>query len=157
MGPRDPIDIWRKRLVEDFRVVDAGRAQGIEGEIEAIVAEADRLRAALARTGPRERSAARLCGADQPRARSRHAAPKARRERKVGWKRCATASPKRCGTTAILYFGEGTGERGGSFAHTKELWPEFGPQRMVDTPISELGFTAAAVGASATGAARSPT
>ena len=26
----------------------------------------------------------------------------------------------------ILYFGEGTGERGGSFAHTKDLWQEFG-------------------------------
>ena len=53
---------------------------------------------------------------------------------------------------AILYFGEGTGERGGSFAHTKDLWQEFGAERMVDTPISEQGFTSAAVGASATGA-----
>lgn len=50
-----------------------------------------------------------------------------------------------------LYFGEGIGERGGSFAHTKELWKEFGAQRVVDTPISELGFTGAAIGASATG------
>ena len=52
---------------------------------------------------------------------------------------------------AILYFGEGTGERGGSFAHTKNLFQEFGAHRMIDTPISEQGFTAAAVGASATG------
>jgi 2-oxoisovalerate dehydrogenase E1 component len=51
----------------------------------------------------------------------------------------------------ILYFGEGTGERGGTFAHTKGLFTEFGPQRMVDTPISELGFTGASLGASATG------
>jgi 2-oxoisovalerate dehydrogenase E1 component len=51
----------------------------------------------------------------------------------------------------ILYFGEGTGERGGTFAHTKGLFTEFGGQRMVDTPISELGFTGAALGASATG------
>jgi 2-oxoisovalerate dehydrogenase E1 component len=51
----------------------------------------------------------------------------------------------------IVYFGEGTGERGGSFAHTKGLWGEFGAHRMVDTPISEQGFTAAALGASATG------
>ncbi len=51
----------------------------------------------------------------------------------------------------ILYFGEGTGERGGTFAHTKNLWHEFGGHRMVDTPISEQGFTAAALGASATG------
>ena len=51
----------------------------------------------------------------------------------------------------ILYLGEGIGERGGSFAHTKGLWKEFGGQRVIDTPICELGFTGAAVGASATG------
>ncbi len=51
----------------------------------------------------------------------------------------------------ILYLGEGTGERGGSFAHTKGLWHEFGAHRLIDTPIAELGFTGAAVGASATG------
>ncbi len=51
----------------------------------------------------------------------------------------------------ILYFGEGIGERAGSFAHTKGLWQEFGGHRVVDTPICELGFTGAAVGASATG------
>lgn len=52
----------------------------------------------------------------------------------------------------IMYFGEGTGERGGTFAHTKNLYAEFGASRMVDTPISELGFTGASLGASATGA-----
>jgi 2-oxoisovalerate dehydrogenase E1 component len=51
----------------------------------------------------------------------------------------------------IIYMGEGTGERGGSFAHTKGLWHEFGPQRMIDTPICELGFTGAAAGAAASG------
>lgn len=51
----------------------------------------------------------------------------------------------------ILYFGEGIGERGGSFAHTKGLWQEFGATRVVDTPISEVAFTGAAAGASATG------
>ncbi len=52
----------------------------------------------------------------------------------------------------IVYLGEGTGERGGSFGHTKNLWHEFGQKRMIDTPISELGFTGAAAGASASGA-----
>jgi 2-oxoisovalerate dehydrogenase E1 component len=51
----------------------------------------------------------------------------------------------------ILYFGEGTGQRGGTFGHTKGLWQEFGGQRMIDTPICELGFTGAAIGASASG------
>lgn len=51
----------------------------------------------------------------------------------------------------LIYMGEGTGERGGSFAHTKGLWHEFGGTRMIDTPICELGFTGAAIGASSTG------
>lgn len=51
----------------------------------------------------------------------------------------------------LIYLGEGTGERGGSFAHTKGLWQEFGAHRMIDTPICELGFTGAAAGAAATG------
>ncbi len=51
----------------------------------------------------------------------------------------------------LIYFGEGTGERGGTFAHTKGLYQEFGADRMVDTPICEMGFTGAAIGAAATG------
>ena len=51
----------------------------------------------------------------------------------------------------LIYYGEGTGERGGTFAHTKGLYQEFGADRVIDTPISELGFTGAALGASATG------
>lgn len=51
----------------------------------------------------------------------------------------------------VIYVGEGIGERGGSFAHTKGLWAEFGAQRVLDTPICELGFTGACLGAAATG------
>ena len=51
----------------------------------------------------------------------------------------------------IILLGEGTGERGGSFGHTKGLYQEFGPERLLDTPISELGFTGAGVGAAAVG------
>lgn len=51
----------------------------------------------------------------------------------------------------LLYLGEGIGERGGSFGHTKNLWKEFGNDRVIDTPICESGFTGAAAAASATG------
>lgn len=51
----------------------------------------------------------------------------------------------------IIYLGEGTGLRGGTFAHTKNLFTEFGASRLIDMPISEQGFTGAALGASATG------
>jgi len=51
----------------------------------------------------------------------------------------------------IIYLGEGIGERGGTFAHTKNLWKEFGEERIIDTPICELAFTGAAASASAVG------
>ena len=51
----------------------------------------------------------------------------------------------------IIYVGEGIGERGGTFGHTKNLWNEFGSERVIDTPICELAFTGAAAAASAAG------
>lgn len=51
----------------------------------------------------------------------------------------------------IIILGEGIGERGGSWGHTQNLWREFGAERVIDTPISELGFTGACVAASASG------
>jgi pyruvate/2-oxoglutarate/acetoin dehydrogenase E1 component len=51
----------------------------------------------------------------------------------------------------IFYMGEGIGARGGNFRQTKGLHDEFGPQRVRDTPISELGFTGAGVGAAMAG------
>ena len=51
----------------------------------------------------------------------------------------------------IIVLGEGIAERGGCFGHVKDLWKEFGDNRVIDTPICELAFTGAAAGASATG------
>jgi 2-oxoisovalerate dehydrogenase E1 component len=51
----------------------------------------------------------------------------------------------------ITYFGEGIAVRGGSFRHTRGLWKEFGGERVIDTPISELGFTGAAIGLASAG------
>jgi pyruvate dehydrogenase E1 component beta subunit len=47
--------------------------------------------------------------------------------------------------------GEGVAERGGSFLVTAGLLDEFGPWRVIDTPISEASFCGAAVGAAITG------
>jgi len=51
----------------------------------------------------------------------------------------------------IFIFGEGIGRRGGNFTQTKGMWPEFGEKRLIDTPISEMGFTGIAIGAAVTG------
>ncbi len=40
---------------------------------------------------------------------------------------------------------------GGAFAEYKGLYREFGPNRVLDTPISEMGYLGTAVGAAATG------
>ena len=52
---------------------------------------------------------------------------------------------------ATVYFGEGTGERGGTYQHTAGLWEEFGAERIIDTGISELAFTGCSMGMAATG------
>lgn len=50
----------------------------------------------------------------------------------------------------VFVLGE-TLRRGGSFKETKGLWAEFGEKRVIDTPISEVGFTGMAIGAAMTG------
>lgn len=51
----------------------------------------------------------------------------------------------------VIVFGEDVGAAGGVFKATEGLYEEFGPLRVRDTPISEMGFMGAAVGASAMG------
>ena len=52
---------------------------------------------------------------------------------------------------SVFCLGLGIGQRGGSFKVTTGLLEEFGPMRMLDTPISEASFTGAGVGAAITG------
>lgn len=47
--------------------------------------------------------------------------------------------------------GEGIGKRGGCFAETVGLYDEFGPERVIDMPISESGFMGMCAGAAACG------
>jgi pyruvate dehydrogenase E1 component beta subunit len=47
--------------------------------------------------------------------------------------------------------GEDVGKYGGSYAVTKGLLEEFGPQRVVDTPLAENGFTGLSIGAALAG------
>ena len=148
---RDPVTTFRQRLIDDLGTASADQLDAIEARVEAIVQEA--------------LTFARNCPEPDPATTPLHAyadpinPPEA----------MAPATAARTVTTSwldavrdgiaeemrrdqrILYFGEGTGERGGTFAHTKGLFQEFGGKRMVDTPISEEGFTGAALGASATG------
>ncbi|MFW6078009.1 MAG: alpha-ketoacid dehydrogenase subunit beta [Gemmatimonadota bacterium] len=51
----------------------------------------------------------------------------------------------------VFLIGEDIGEYGGAFKVTKGLLEEFGPKRIIDTPLAEAGFTGAAVGAALMG------
>ena len=59
--------------------------------------------------------------------------------------RTALASAMREDSRVVL-LGEDVGEAGGVFKATEGLFAEFGPQRVIDTPISETGFIGAAIG-----------
>src|SRR5690349_7618269 len=51
----------------------------------------------------------------------------------------------------VFLFGEDVGVYGGAFGVSGDLLKRFGPERVIDTPISELGLAGAAVGAALTG------
>jgi pyruvate/2-oxoglutarate/acetoin dehydrogenase E1 component len=53
--------------------------------------------------------------------------------------------------STIILMGEDIGHFGGAFGATCDLYNEFGPERVMDMPISEAGYVGAAVGAAATG------
>src|SRR5437899_8027381 len=52
---------------------------------------------------------------------------------------------------AVIVLGEDVAEAGTPFKVLKGLVDEFGPRRVIDTPISEAGFTGIALGAAMTG------
>lgn len=51
----------------------------------------------------------------------------------------------------VFLMGEDVGRYGGAFAVSKGLLQEFGPERMMDTPLSEAGFVGAGIGAAIAG------
>lgn len=62
----------------------------------------------------------------------------------------AIAEEMRSDPTVVLW-GEDVAEAGGVFKATVDLYEEFGADRVRDTPISEMGFLGAAVGAASVG------
>lgn len=51
----------------------------------------------------------------------------------------------------VVLMGEDIGHYGGVFKVTKDLYSEFGENRVIDTPISESGFVGIGIGAAMTG------
>ncbi len=143
-----PIQTFRRRLVEEFALATFDELDAIDARVREIIDEA--IEFARKSSEPDPSTFFAHAWSDKPAPISTSpAGPMAVQ----GWLdavRDGIAQEMRR-DPHILYFGEGIGERAGSFAHTKGLWAEFGGGRVVDTPICELGFTGAAIGASATG------
>lgn len=51
----------------------------------------------------------------------------------------------------VFIFGQGIAKRGGSYGVTRSLLTEFGPDRVLDTPIAEASMTGMAIGAAIQG------
>lgn len=147
---RCPIATFRRRLVDELKIARPTDLAKIEARVDTVVAEA--VEFALQSAEPNPSTVFANCWSE-PINPPLPAANPSTPATSQGWLdavRDGIAEEMRR-DPHLLYFGEGIGERGGSFAHTKGLWHEFGTQRVIDTPICELGFTGAAIGASATG------
>ncbi len=148
---RDPIATFRARLLGEFGAASKDVLDAIDAKIDGIIHQAIEFARNSPEPDPATAHAHVYAEPLNPADALVQTAPQ--RTVTTGWLdavRDGIAEEMRR-DPHILYFGEGTGERGGTFAHTKGLWAEFGPSRMVDTPISEQGFTGAALGTSATG------
>jgi pyruvate dehydrogenase E1 component beta subunit len=53
--------------------------------------------------------------------------------------------------SAVFIMGEEVGEYNGAYKVTKGMLDKWGPKRIIDTPISELGFSGLCIGAAMTG------
>ena len=148
---RCPVTTFRARLRDEFGIATETQLADIERQVDDAVQES--VDFARASPEPDPASVFRHTYADPinpPEATAVRAVGKLVETSWLDAVRDGIAEEMR-GNRNILYFGEGTGERGGTFAHTKGLYQEFGADRVVDMPISEQGFTGAALGASATG------
>lgn len=146
---RCPIQSLRQRILTEFRQATARELDELDRRVEAVVADA--IEFARASAEPDAATVLDRCWSKSMVSPAPEASASAKETK--GWLdavREGIAEEMRR-DPHVLYFGEGIGERGGSFGHTKGLWQEFGAQRVIDTPICELGFTGAAIGASATG------
>ena len=64
---------------------------------------------------------------------------------------CEAMSEEMRNDESIFLMGEEVAEYNGAYKASKGMLEEFGPKRVIDTPISELGFAGVAIGSTMTG------
>ena len=165
-------EIETDKATMEFEAVDEGRvgrilvAEGTEGvkvntPIAVLVEEGEEVRRSRRRPpgagqGRRPRRPRPRRRGRRPGPRRRRAAPSCRRGRRSATRPCARRSatrwPRRCAATRdVFLIGEEVGEYQGAYKISQGLLDEFGPRRVVDTPITEHGFAGLAVGAAFAG------
>ncbi|MEM3816102.1 MAG: pyruvate dehydrogenase complex E1 component subunit beta, partial [Candidatus Bathyarchaeia archaeon] len=153
---RDPIRSFSKKLV-DAGILDEVRLKALEEEVSKEVSEA--VEFALnspyppiesayedvytemyvdTKTSMRDLATARKMGLKMRKINYRQALNEALREEMLRDER-------------VFIMGEDVGIYGGAYGVTRGLYDEFGPERVIDTPISEAAIAGAAAGAAMTG------
>ena len=146
-----PIASLRGRLLNEFGV-DEATLQGIESEIQALVAESR----AFAESSPLPDPSTAAMNVYAP---VRKVAPLTRLiedkdpSRNITFTQATheALAEEMAVNPSIFVMGEGIGVRGGNFKTTAGLYDLYGPVRLCDTPISERGFVGLAGGAAMTG------
>ncbi|HEV2948125.1 MAG TPA: thiamine pyrophosphate-dependent enzyme, partial [Gemmataceae bacterium] len=157
---RDEVEEWKtrcpilrlKELLLHEIDANSGELEGIEKEIQRIVADAQQ----FAETSPWPDAAS---AADHvyahPTVRSAEIpkASESAKSREITFSQATleALSEEMAANSAIFVLGEGIGKRGGNFRTTAGLYDLYGPERLCDTPICERGFVGLGCGAAMTG------
>src|SRR3954454_8541632 len=158
--PADEVERWLQRdplTVARERLLDAGHSEEEIADTERRVRERIEVATEAARAAPfpdpaRERASEYRPPSAAPEGRAGAEAERDGRgelEFRVAIRDAIAEELER--DPAVVFLGEDVAAPGGVFAVTTGLLERFGPERVLDTPISELALAGAAFGASATG------
>lgn len=146
-----PIASFRERLLNEFGINES-TLQGIESEIQSLVAEAK----AFAESSPLpdpSTAAMNVYAASKSVASHTRLVEEKDPSRMITFTQATheALAEEMAVNPSIFVMGEGIGVRGGNFKTTAGLYDLYGPVRLCDTPISERGFVGLAGGAAMTG------
>ncbi len=144
---RDPIPSLRRYLLESGAYEEAA-LETIEGEVAHTLKEAVDYTLSAPDPDPSEATAHLYAPAYQPEATEPSGE---QRELNVLQALNEAIREEMERDPRLIMLGEDIGARGGPFGVSKGLLDRFGPDRILETPISENGFTAAAIGAALAG------
>ena len=144
---RDPIPTFRARLCE-AQVLSEEDARRMEAGVAAELDEA----VAFARAAPPPPPPAAFEDLFAPAYRPETTAPAGEQRELTSLQALTEAIAEEMERDSrLMILGYDLGPRGGSFGVSKGLLDRFGPKRVIDTPISENAYTAAAIGAALAG------